>query len=85
MAKGVEDDSYDYVLDMITDVRSEHGIKIDDLNDKVVFLIVLSSSTTFFMHPPCSYRVGRRPPKKYCRLSAGCRLRLRSIRATWRK
>ena len=37
MAKGVEDDSYDYVLDMITDVRSEHGIKIDDLNDKVVF------------------------------------------------
>ena len=30
------EDSYDYVLDMITDVRAEHGDKIDVLNDKVV-------------------------------------------------
>ena len=30
-----DDGSYDYVLEMITDVRSEHGVKIDDMNDKV--------------------------------------------------
>ena len=35
-AIGQGEDSYDYVLDMITDVRAEHGDKIDVLNDKVV-------------------------------------------------
>ena len=34
-AIGQGEDSYDYVLDMITDVRAEHGDKIDVLNDKV--------------------------------------------------
>ena len=48
--EGVEDDSYDYVLEMITDVRSEHGIKIDDLNEKVGFLIAQASTTTFSPH-----------------------------------
>lgn len=35
-AIGGGEDSYDYVVDMITDVRAEHGDKIDVLNDKVV-------------------------------------------------
>ena len=31
----VVDTNYDYVLDMITDVRAEHHAKIDDLGSKV--------------------------------------------------
>ena len=33
--EGVMDTNYDYVLDMITDVRSKHHAKIDDLASKV--------------------------------------------------
>ena len=39
---GDAEDSYDYVIEMITDVRSEHGVKIDDINDKVGIVCMVS-------------------------------------------
>ena len=42
-----DDGSYDYVLEMITDVRSEHGVKIDDINDKVYCRWSLKPKTYF--------------------------------------